>query len=218
MRTFCCCLPVRLGVFILTILGLAGGLILSVVGWEQVTHIRRNPLSTENSIALVLHSIMFTLLALISLLGFIGAIIKQRSLVSTFGMMLLVHLLVNVGIGIYAIYSMFRNNSKEIISACLDGQTDKESLEVCKSSAKVVQGIIITIYILVWLLQLFGFIIVIRYCHQLDDEEDELAKTKPGAVIGKPLTTYDSFGLGGSGLPYQNGIPVGPSRGHRSEV
>jgi hypothetical protein len=39
-RTFCCCLPVRFGVFILTILGMAGGTLLAVVGWLQTIRMR----------------------------------------------------------------------------------------------------------------------------------------------------------------------------------
>ncbi|KAF8634031.1 hypothetical protein AX17_004296 [Amanita inopinata Kibby_2008] len=210
-RTFCCCLPVRFGVFILTLLDLVGGLLISVLGWGQVTHIRRNPLSMEDQVALVLHSVLFTVLAAISLLGFIGVIIKQRSLISTFGMMLLVHLFVSVGTGVYAMYSLFRNNSQELINACLDGKNTEDVLQVCETTAKVVQAIVIMIYVLVWLLQLFGFIIVIRYCHQLDDEEEEALKSKMGAAIGKPMTTYDSFGFG-------NGPPPDLRRPNRSEV
>ena len=37
-RTFCCCIPVRFGVFIMSMLGLAGGSIIAAVGWHAVAH------------------------------------------------------------------------------------------------------------------------------------------------------------------------------------
>ena len=85
-RTFCCCLPVRLGIFAVTILGLLVGGSLSIVGWIEVKHMSpsllplpsssahrvptaRSPLSPRAEIALVLQTVMFTLLALLSILG-----------------------------------------------------------------------------------------------------------------------------------------------------
>jgi|ERR1700728_3859252 hypothetical protein len=38
-RTFCCCLPVRFGVFILTTFGVLVGGLLSVGGWLQVANL-----------------------------------------------------------------------------------------------------------------------------------------------------------------------------------
>lgn len=35
-RKFCCCLPVRFGVFVMALLGIFGGGAVSVVGWLQI--------------------------------------------------------------------------------------------------------------------------------------------------------------------------------------
>ncbi|KAF8626452.1 hypothetical protein AX15_004868 [Amanita polypyramis BW_CC] len=219
-RTFCCCIPVRLGVFILTILNLVMGLLIAVVGWTQVAQSRKTPLSTEDEIALVLNAGMFSVLAAISLLGLIGAVIKQRSLISTFGMMLLVYLCISIGTGIYAMYSMFRNNGQAIVQACLDGSSSLSG-DDCKATARIFEALVIVIYIIVWLLQLWGFIIVINYCHQLDDEEEELLKPRIETSLGKQITTYDSFGLGAPPTLLRTGVSV-PSPGtrwpNRSEV
>jgi len=222
-RTFCCCLPVRLGVFILTILNLVGGTLIAIVGWMQVSQLRKSPLSTEDEIALVLHSATFSVLAAISLLGFIGAIIKQRSLVTTFSVMLLIFLCISVGTGVYAMISLFRNNAQGLVQACLDANPAADQ-SVCQTTAKVTEGIIIAIYAIVWLLQLWGYVIVVNYCHQLDDEEEELLRSnivEPASMSGKPTTTYDSFGPGAPPSGLRTGISI-PSpdmrRPSRSEV
>jgi hypothetical protein len=221
-RTFCCCLPVRLGVFILTIFNLFGGLIIAIVGWKQVSELRKTPLSTADEVALILHSASFSVLATISLLGFIGAIIKHRALVSTFGVMLLVFLCLSIAAGVYTMLSLFHNNAQALVQACLDGNSTLDRA-TCQATAKIIEIIVVVIYAIVWLLQLWGYVIVINYCHQLDEEEEETLRSKiePISISGKPMTTYDSFGLGAPPSGLRTGISM-PSpdmrRPNHSEV
>ena len=67
-----------------------------------------------------------------------------------------------------------------------------------------------------------GFIIVISYCHQLDDEEEEMLKPRiEPSMAGKQMTTYDSFGLGAppAALRTGNSMPSPDTRRlNRSEV
>jgi hypothetical protein len=186
-----------LGVFALTILNLFGGLSFAVLGWTQVTHLRDIPLATQDEIALIIHSVVFTALAAISLMGLIGAIIKHRSLVSTFSMILLAFLCISIGTGIYTIYSLYRDQGQALIQACLSGASNF-SPENCQASASLTQAIIVIVYIAIWILQLWGFIIVRDYCHQLDDEEVEALKPRVEPLMtGKPRND-------GPTIPYQH--------------
>jgi hypothetical protein len=82
---FCCCIPVRFGVFILSTLCLVGGSIVAVVGWHAVTQkgtyslvllhhvliilLEQSNLSKRQEISLVITSISYTVLAIVSIFG-----------------------------------------------------------------------------------------------------------------------------------------------------
>jgi hypothetical protein len=42
-RKFCCCLPVRFGVFVIAILGIIGGGLVSLAGWLQIKQLSAFP-------------------------------------------------------------------------------------------------------------------------------------------------------------------------------
>ena len=84
-RTFCCCIPVRLGVFIMSILGCIGGSVMAGLGWDSAVHkgewrivllyhvliafLDETYLTTNQEVSVAMASLSYTLLAVISLLG-----------------------------------------------------------------------------------------------------------------------------------------------------
>jgi len=173
-RTFCCCLPVRFGVFILTILGMAGGTLLAVVGWLQTIRMQ-GTLPKTNEIALYIHSSLYSLLALLSLFGFIGAIIRNRTMVSVFFMILVGHLVFSIFSGAFALYNIFNVTSSDAIQKCVstpnaEGQQLTEA--ECNRSYTIVKAVAVTIFVLVWLLEIWGCVITNNYISQLDEEDE----------------------------------------------
>jgi len=173
-RTFCCCLPVRFGVFILTILGMAGGTLLAVAGWLQTIRMQ-GMLPKTNEIALYIHSSLYSLLALLSLFGFVGAIIRNRTMVSIFFMILVGHLVFSIFSGAFALYNIFNVTASDAIQKCIstpnaDGQQVSE--EDCNRSYTVFKIIAVTVFVLVWLLEIWGCVITNNYISQLDEEDE----------------------------------------------
>jgi uncharacterized protein YacL len=197
-RTFCCCLPVRLGVFILAILGVLIGGFLTVAGWLQVANLTQHPLSTRDEVALYVQTVMFTLLAVVSIFGFIGAASRRRSLLNFYWMMLAAHLVFSIASGIFSIYSMFNEDiSSEFTEQCADDAVDDVTDEFCGNGMTVVKGLIIAFFVISWLFQLYGCIIVSNYVEQLDDEKspDPYPAIKSAFPAGAiPVTTYNSYG------------------------
>jgi hypothetical protein len=178
---------------------MVGGSFVAAMGWIQVAQFSQRPVEKSEEIALWIHSSMFSLLGLLAVLGFIGCLIKSRGMVSSFAIALAIHLGFSVASGIFTIYTVFRQSHQESIDKCVNGSSDEAVLESCKSSVSIMKGLMIAIYIITWLIQLYAYFVVERYVDQLDDEE--MAKhtvVVPRAMVaevGAPqVTTYNGFG------------------------
>jgi len=176
-RKFCCCLPARLGVFVLSLLSIMAGGFMGVIGWMQVSTLSAHPMETSDEIALFMHSSIFTLLALLALLGFAGSLIKQRSLVLAFSVGIAIHLGLSVISGIFTLYAVFRQSPAAAIERCINGATDDETKETCQTGTTIVKGVLVAIYIVSWLFELYGYFVTERYAEQL--EEEQVAKMMP---------------------------------------
>jgi len=171
-RKFCCCLPVRLGVLILSLgISLLGGLV-AVVGWIDVKNLRDNPLPKGDEISLYIHAAMFSILCLVGAFGFIGAIGKQRGLVSIFGTMLALHLVFSVATGIYTLYTLFKRNTDDALANCIINSTDPNPSESCHRGLKILKIVAVVAYCVSWLVELYACLVITSYVKQLREEEE----------------------------------------------
>jgi len=171
-RTFCCCLPVRFGVFLLSLLALAGGTFLAIFGWIKLSHLKEYPLGKPDEIALWIQSSLFSLLAVLALFGFFGAMIKNRGMVSGFAIGIAIHLGFSIAAGCFSIYTMFARDSQAALDSCLQKANDDSDATVqsCKSGLILIKALIVVVYVLTWLIQLYAYFVVERYVDQLDEE------------------------------------------------
>ncbi|KAJ8457057.1 hypothetical protein ONZ45_g18467 [Pleurotus djamor] len=165
-RKFCCCLPVRFGVICIAILGMAGGGLITVTGIMQAVKTQGNKLS------LIIQIIVYGLLALLSVFGLIGAIGKIRGFISAYFTMLTAILAFSICSGAYSLYRLY--NEKDTIEECIGHEDDENSFTriACGKGAGVMKGIMVGLFILVWLIQIWGCFIVNSYSKQLWEEED----------------------------------------------
>lgn len=176
-RKFCCCLPVRLGVFALSLFAMVGGSFVAAIGWMSVSQLQQNPVEITDEVALYIHAGIFTLLGLLGIFGFAGSLIRSQGLVYSFSVGLAVHLGLSIGSGVFTIYSIYKENTADSITTCLAGKTDADSIQACKTGMSIVKGVIVAIYVVAWLIELYAYFIVSRYVEQLEDEE--IAKLTP---------------------------------------
>jgi len=205
-RTFCCCLPVRLGVFVLSLLAMIGGSFIAAVGWIQISELKQHPLAKTDEIAVWIQSSLLTLLVLLAVFGFVGAVVKNRSMISAFAIGLAVHLGFSIAAGIFSIYSMFARDSSGALDTCIQNathgsdttQTPDDITKLCKHGIILLKAIVVTIYVLTWLIQLYAYFVVERYGDQLDEERlAENAVVVPRTMVmeagGPQVTTYTGF-------------------------
>jgi len=204
-RKFCCCIPVRFGAVMMTTLFLLGGSILAAVGWHGVTHKEQLHLTHNQEVSLVISSISHTLLALISLFGLIGCIIKRRSYISLYSTVIAFHLGFSIATGAFFIYTLFHKVGDSEINNCIANDVDDLNLnlnlngiEDCMRGFMIYRGVLVAAYVVFWLLQLWGCVIVADYVAQLKEEEEgeELDYPPPAqtAASTPPMaTTYNQY-------------------------
>jgi len=230
---FCCCLPVRFGVFVMTVFGVIIGGLVSIAGWLAVSHFNKStPLSHQDEIALYIQAIMYTLLAVVSAFGFIGAVIRSPSLVSLYSSMLIGHFVFNLVIGVFSIYSLFHQDASDLSTKCDDLAADDITNQLCGNGMTTVKGIMIGFFVLMWIVQLYGIVIVSNYVDQLDEEAAaeylEKAPYPPGPRSWSnrhrppplPITTYGDwehhvnapYAFGQQGSAWEAGTVAGGGR------
>lgn len=174
-----------------------GGAFTAAAGWIQISQLQQNPRTKDETIALWIQSVMFSILALVSVFGFIGAIIKNRRMISSFAVALAIHLGFSVASGIFTLYSLFRQNSSDAITQCLSASTDATT-DGCRSGLAIIKGLMVAIYVVTWFVQLYFYFIVERYVDQLDDEEMAkntvvIPRTMMETAGAPQVTTYGGF-------------------------
>ncbi|TEB05093.1 hypothetical protein FA13DRAFT_1637836 [Coprinellus micaceus] len=193
-RKFCCCLPVRLGVFILSLLAMVGGSIVAAVGWISVSQLKTYPVDIVDEIALYIHSSIFTLLGVLGTFGFVGSLVRSRAMVTAFSVGIAIHLGLSIGSGVFTIYSVFKQAPDNAIAACMEGKTDDETRKICQTGMSLVKGAIVAIYVIAWLIELYAYFIVDRYSDQLEDEEmAKLAPVVPQSVNPPVTMIYNGY-------------------------
>jgi len=197
-RTFCCCLPVRLGVFLLSLLAFAGGSFVATIGFIQLSRLKQHPLGKIDEIALWIQSSLFGFLAVLAIFGFLGAMIKNRGMVSGFAIAIAIHLGFSIASGCFSIYTMFARDSQVALDGCIQ-KADNDSdatVQMCKNGLILIKAVAVVIYVLVWLIQLYAYFVVERYVDQLDEERSfENPIVIPRTMVmqggGPQVTTYN---------------------------
>jgi amino acid transporter len=180
-RTLCCCIPVRIGAFAIALLGLFWGTGAAVAGILEAKNDKKNVLI--NRAALTVQIVIYLLLAIVSIVGLVGVIIKRRKFVVLYWIMLVVHLAFSVVASIFSLNALFKD-ARSNVDQCVGGSLNPNDRSDCQKAMKVTKGVAIGVCVFVWLLEIYGCIIVDSYVKQLADEEDHMYKadTESGPV------------------------------------
>jgi hypothetical protein len=196
---------------------MVGGSFVAAVGWIQVSQLAQRPLDKPDEIALYIQSVMFSILALLAVFGFVGAMVKNRGMVSSFALAMAIHLGLSVASGAFAIYSTFKQNPRPAIEKCTNGSTEAIIEEGCKRGIEIMKGVMVAIYVITWLIQLYAYFIVERYADQLDEEEASnnvvvIPRALPETAVPAMSTTYNTTYSSYNAPPSNNAYPFSEPR------
>jgi len=202
----------------MSILYFALGGIVAAAGWLQIKDQNTfSQLATRDKTALILNTVMYSILALVSILGFIGAIVKSRNSISVYRTVLSLHLGFSIATGVFYIITLFNQDyENNAINVCVqkatnDVNVDQSTLQTtCKASYEIFRAVVLGILVLVWLIELWGCIICADYVEQLEEEQGMLDYKANAPAV----TTYNVNNYSGQpqGYPFtQPGIAQGHS-------
>ncbi|KAK0204270.1 hypothetical protein DFS33DRAFT_1260327 [Desarmillaria ectypa] len=171
---FLCCLPLRLGVLIIVALTLAGSALVAIGAWINVHNIINHTLELSKSgeITVYIVAAVYTLVAITSLLGLVGALTARPGLISMFNSLQIGSFIVSLAIGAYSLYLLFSNKYEIDTSNCVssvDASTDTAK-QVCNTALKVSKAVVVVIYAIIWLIQFYGLFIVRSYVRELEEK------------------------------------------------
>jgi len=198
-------MQLKIGVFMLSGMTMILGAIIASTSWVQVVQIKKHPLQPTDAVVLYLHSVLWTLLCLVSAFGLFAAIRGSYRLLTIYWI-LLVNLAFSAFVnGIAVFVVVFSPNKRRVINKCLAGYRDNFTLQGCRNGIAMLSAVAVVIYVFVWLLLPFSTIITWGYAYQvkrgLDVDPDAPVKSEQISNPA-PLTMYNSFGAPGHNTGY----------------
>ncbi|PWN45829.1 hypothetical protein IE81DRAFT_319666 [Ceraceosorus guamensis] len=218
-RTFCCCLPTRLAVLLLSPVTLVASAFLAAVEWYFLHQIAKDPDSPLNvKIATVLLGGIMSVLALASFFGLIGSIAAKHGAVAFYSGTLWFCWSFATVIGIFNLVITYIHGKDSFTKQCTDpatGITDAglsadDVIKVCQSTFNVVYGIACGVFAVVVLITLYLAVIVGRYRQQLAERKEfKYLHNRNASHSSVPLTAEAGYGAGPYNPPMQASYAYG---------
>jgi hypothetical protein len=174
-RHFCCCIPVRAAVFLSSLLSLIGsGLGAGAFFWLVHTVDTRPDLLNDSQvkitsgarIGLIIAGVVLAIIALISLFGFVGSVIRNRRMVKAYSILVWMGFFSSLALTAFAFYLVF---SKSTLIECYDSNNNEVPCSSIFSTGRKVAFVISNVIGLFF--HLYVCVVIRRYVEQLEDEQ-----------------------------------------------
>ncbi|KAF7375883.1 hypothetical protein MSAN_00002700 [Mycena sanguinolenta] len=174
---YLCCLPLRLGVLVISFLqfilslGVAGLLAAAlIVDARDKDENNSSRITSRTKIVMIVVCVIYAFTALISLTGFIGAIRKKESYVGAFLRIIQLFLVIQVA-AMVAYFILFFTDKDEFRRICIGDSTDQDVINTCNSSSNLDLWVVIVSSVIPVLFSAYGVYIVGAYARKLREQD-----------------------------------------------
>jgi len=168
---FCCCLPVRICVVIMALLGFLLSGALSIILWFEVTS--ADELTSKEHGAFIAGAIVETLFFLISSVGLIGVIVRKQTFVTAYAVGLYVHFLLNLGVAGYLFSVILHATREDTNVLCQHAINSTQGQGQCSTVFNAIRGVYAGLASIILVIELYGAIVATRYVYQVRAEKRE---------------------------------------------
>ncbi|EIN11330.1 hypothetical protein PUNSTDRAFT_118791 [Punctularia strigosozonata HHB-11173 SS5] len=209
-RTFCCCLPLRLGVVIISFVSLLLSGFLSVILWYEVRV--TSTMSGSERAVFAGAGVVESLLCVASILGFVGAIVKKQSFIIVYVYFLYFHLVINCAVAGYFLYMIVHAANTDIVKACKEGLRSDQAKDQCDGLLKFAKWVYFAVASTVLLVEMYTTIVVTRYYRFLRTHKRDKRQSRMSLVPNRNRYTNIST-QSGDGLLDKEFDPYAPYGG-----
>ncbi|KII90504.1 hypothetical protein PLICRDRAFT_39065 [Plicaturopsis crispa FD-325 SS-3] len=189
---FLCCLPLRLGVILMSffqsLLAAATG---GLLWWLVIEHF--GDIDKAFRAAVIGYAVVLTILAIFAFLGFIGALRKRSGYVAAYGQYLGYLLGVEIVISIIYLIAFFLNHSA-FLRICTRRSTNQDIIDSCNQSLNSSKWGMVVLTIVPLLIQGYNVLIVSQYANELAERDDRRTMMMNNTASGfayKPVDPHD---------------------------
>jgi len=169
MKTFCFCIPVRLGTFILSLMSTLSFALSTFAIFFQLRRLSNPPKSLL--IPAIIYGGTTALWTILSLFGFIGTLLAKRSFVNAYRRSYIWALGLYIGMGVFYLIMLFTNKN-EIQNDCikaLKNANNQNQESLCSDLVSTNRYIFLGIFIFQVLVSFWFYSIIAKYVEQLEE-------------------------------------------------
>jgi hypothetical protein len=167
---FCCCLPVRLGVLILSFFQFVFSGAVAGLCWYALMQ-KSDQFNQKVKIGFIVLGSVQTIAALVAFAGFFGAILKRQRGVRLYSWMLNFQFGIQLVISIIGLVAYFTEPKSEFIKNCVNGSTDQTVIDSCNQTAGISKPVLVVSVVFSLLVHFWFCWIVAAYAQQLRDRQ-----------------------------------------------
>ncbi|KAI6040344.1 hypothetical protein EDC04DRAFT_3140474 [Pisolithus marmoratus] len=164
-----CCIPIRAGFLVMTLSTFVIAGVIATIVWFEILH--SYELTTNERVAFILTGVVETILCLLSVAGFVGAVARKQPFVIMYTYVLYAHTILNVIIGVYFMVAVRMGNRQQLVDYCVSVLAGTPTESSCTRLTNLSTYVLIAVVAVILLLELYGTVIATRYVYNLRIEK-----------------------------------------------